>query len=233
MKRTRTSQKIRNKSGRTAKNRSTSWRNKVRNTCWRSPTDERNLTGRFAGPRKNDPVAMNNPKHMRQRCRAIRVVPATPPRRSMRTSPAAASSSTEPRKKFIPTGTPSLGAPGLRIFSTPENQSRRPSAKGISSATQSNLFVVPSVPRAVSHAVNHIKRKNAPADIAWFMLLDGQACSARCHRQHGHNKHFSSHDVPAGTFSERQRGGTRCQAQRPAANVNSQNWRHSSPPRLA
>ena len=154
MKRTRTSQKIRNKSGRTAKNTSTSWRNKVRNTCWRSPTDERNLSGRFAGPRKNDPVAINNPKHMRQRCRAIRVVPETPPRRSMRTSPAAASSITEPRKRFIPAGTPSLDGPELLIFSIPASQFRTPTAKGISTTTQPNLFAPPFVCRAVHHAVS-------------------------------------------------------------------------------
>src|SRR5882724_12844511 len=81
--------------------------NKAEGRYFPSPTVENNRSGRFEGPRKKEPDAMNRPKHMRQRCRAMRLAPKTPPRTSMRTSPAAASSITEPMKKDIPTGTPS------------------------------------------------------------------------------------------------------------------------------
>ena len=64
-----------------------------------SPIAESNLNGRFEGPRKKDPAAMNSPKHMRQRCRAMRFVPRTPPLTSMRTSPTAANRHTEPMNK--------------------------------------------------------------------------------------------------------------------------------------
>ena len=53
-------------------------------------------------PRNKDPEAINSPKHIRQRWRAIRCTPKRPPRTSMRTSLAAESRATEPRKKNIP-----------------------------------------------------------------------------------------------------------------------------------
>src|SRR5207249_7225382 len=53
--------------------------------CFPSPTSESNLSGRLDGPRKKDPAAMNSPKHMRQRCRAMRFAPRTPPPTNMRT----------------------------------------------------------------------------------------------------------------------------------------------------
>src|SRR6266481_8075536 len=62
--------------------------NKAGDRCCPSPTVESNLNGRLEGPRKKDPAAMNSPKHMRQRCRAMRFAPRTPPRASMRASPA-------------------------------------------------------------------------------------------------------------------------------------------------
>lgn len=84
----------------------------------------------------------------------MRFVPEMPPRKSMRTSPVADSSITEPMKKCIPAGTPSLGGPGVRSFSSPETHVRMPRDKGISSAAQSSLLVSPSARRTVSHAVN-------------------------------------------------------------------------------
>ena len=47
-----------------------------------------------------DAAAMNSAKHMRQRWRAKRCVPAMPPRTSMRTSPTKASAATEPKIKY-------------------------------------------------------------------------------------------------------------------------------------
>src|ERR1700730_13544401 len=74
-----------------------------------SKLDPRNQAGKTCcWPRKKDPVAMKNPKDMRQRWRTMRLAPKAPPRTSMRMSPAAASSITEPRKKCIPVGTPSF-----------------------------------------------------------------------------------------------------------------------------
>jgi hypothetical protein len=49
--------------------------NRAEDKCCPSPTAESNLSGRFDGPRKKDPAAMNRPKHMRQRCRAMRLAP--------------------------------------------------------------------------------------------------------------------------------------------------------------
>jgi len=105
----------------------------------------KHLNGRFDGPRKKNPAAMNRPKHMRQRCRAMRFAPKTPPRTSMRKSPAAASSITEPMKKLIPTGTPSCELAPLRTTFRPFIQVRIPSAKGIRSTIQSKRLVSPSL----------------------------------------------------------------------------------------
>lgn len=80
-------------------------------------------------------------------------MPKTPPRRSMRTSPEAARSITEPMKKFIPTGTPSIDSTCLRNACIPEIKVRVPRVKGIRSAAQSKVLVWPSLRRAVSHAV--------------------------------------------------------------------------------
>ena len=102
---------------------------------------------------KNDPAAMNSPKHIRQRCRAMRFTPKTPPRRSTRTSPAAASRQMEPMKKLIPTGTPFCEVAPLRSTSIPFAQVKMPSVRGISSATQSIRLVSPSLRLAVSHPV--------------------------------------------------------------------------------
>jgi hypothetical protein len=49
---------------------------------------------------------MNNPKLIRQACRPIRRDSVTPPRASIRTSPAAASNTTDPRKNDMAAGTP-------------------------------------------------------------------------------------------------------------------------------
>src|SRR6267378_192906 len=153
VKRTRTSQKISKISGSRVRIKYKVVLNKAGGRYFPIPTVESNLSGRFEGPRKKDPDAMNNPKHMRQRCRAMRFAPETPPRTSMRTSPAAASSITEPMKKLIPTGTPSCELAPLRTTLRPFIQVRIPSAKGISSATQSRRLVSPSLRLAVSHAV--------------------------------------------------------------------------------
>ncbi|HEX8837018.1 MAG TPA: hypothetical protein VF748_08785, partial [Candidatus Acidoferrum sp.] len=66
------SQKISKISGRTLKNRYKPVLNIAGDRCRPSPTEDSNLSGRFDGPRKKDPAAMNSPKHMRQRCRAMR-----------------------------------------------------------------------------------------------------------------------------------------------------------------
>src|SRR3989442_4276687 len=95
VKRTRTSQKISKISGSMVRIKYKVVLNKAGDRCCPRPTVESNLSGRFEGPRKKDPAAMNSPKHMRQRCRAMRFVPKTPPRTNMRTSPAAASSITD------------------------------------------------------------------------------------------------------------------------------------------
>src|SRR6266481_2296187 len=153
VKRTRTTQKISKISGRMLRIKYKLVLNKAGERCRPSPTVESNLNGRFEGPRKKDPAAMNSPKHMRQRCRAMRFAPRTPPRASMRTSPAAASRHTEPMKKIIPTGTPSCELAPLRTTLTPVIQLRMPFARGISSATQSKRLVSPSLRLAVSHAV--------------------------------------------------------------------------------
>ena len=82
---TRTSQKIINISGRMLRRKSMPvLRNKAGNICWRA--------------KNMDDAAMNNAKHMRQRCRAIRRIPETLPRASMRMSLATDSKATEPRK---------------------------------------------------------------------------------------------------------------------------------------
>ena len=117
------------------------------------PTVESNLSGRFDPPKKKDPAAINSPKHMRQRCRVMRFAPKTPPRISMRTSPAAASRHTEPKKSIIPTGTPPSELCPLRRTLTPVIQRRMPLPRGINSQTQSQRLVSPSRRRAVSQAV--------------------------------------------------------------------------------
>jgi hypothetical protein len=77
--RTRTSQKISKISGSTVRIKYKVVPNRAGDRCCPSPTAESNLNGRFESPRKNDPAAMNRPKHMRQRCRAMRFAPKTPP----------------------------------------------------------------------------------------------------------------------------------------------------------
>src|SRR6266852_9223372 len=72
VKRTRTSQKISKISGSTVRIKYKVVLNKAGDRCCPSPTVESSLSGRFEGPRKKDPAAMNSPKHMRQRCRAMR-----------------------------------------------------------------------------------------------------------------------------------------------------------------
>jgi len=145
VKRTRTSQRISKISGRMLRIKYKVVLNKAGDRCCPIPTAESNLSGRFDGPRKKDPAAMNRPKHMRQRCRAMRFAPKTPPRTSMRKSPAAASSITEPMKKLIPTGTPSCELAPLRTTFRPFIQVRIPSAKGIRSTIQSKRLVSPSL----------------------------------------------------------------------------------------
>src|SRR5258707_7946146 len=114
VKRTRMSQKIIKISGSRVSTKYKVVLNKAGDRYFPSPTVESNLSGRFDPPKKKDPAAINSPKHMRQRCRAMRFAPKTPPRTSMRTSPAAASRHTEPMKKTIPTGTPSCELAPLR-----------------------------------------------------------------------------------------------------------------------
>src|SRR6202044_1157582 len=91
-KRTRISQKISKINGRMVRIKYNVVLNKAGDKCCPIPTVVSNLSGRFDGPRKKDPDAMNKPKHMRHRCRAMRCVPKTPPRNTMRMSPVAASS---------------------------------------------------------------------------------------------------------------------------------------------
>src|SRR5258707_6668855 len=136
VKRTRTSQKISKISGRMVRTKYKVVLNKAGDRYFPSPTVESNLSGRFDPPKKKDPAAINSPKHMRQRCRAIRFAPKTPPRTSMRTSPAAASRHTEPMQSIIPTGTPSCELAPLRRTLRPSIQLKIPIAKGISSETQ-------------------------------------------------------------------------------------------------
>src|SRR6266571_9318973 len=104
-------------------------------------------------PRKKDPVATKRPKHMRQRWRTMRLARKTPPRTSMRMSPAAASTITDPMKKCIPTGIPSVDLAWTYTTCRPEIQRPIPTSKGIRSAPQSKRLVSPSPRLAVSHAV--------------------------------------------------------------------------------
>src|SRR5215469_16855890 len=69
VKRTRTSQKIKMTSGSMVRTKYKPVLNKAGDRCCPIPTDESNLSGRFEGPRKKDPAAINSPKHMRQRWR--------------------------------------------------------------------------------------------------------------------------------------------------------------------
>src|SRR5437660_736126 len=102
------SQKISKISGRIVRTKYKVVLNKAGDRYFPIPTVESNLSGRFDPPKKKDPDAMNSPKHMRQRCREMRLTPATPPLTSMRTSPAAASRHTEPMKRTIRTATPGI-----------------------------------------------------------------------------------------------------------------------------
>ena len=153
VKRIRIIQKINKISGSTVRTRYRGVLNKVGDRCCPIPTAESNLIGRFAPPRKKDPAAINSPKHIRQRCRVIRWVSKRPTRKSMRMSPAAASSITEPMKKVIPTGTPFCELAPIRTTLIPFSQVRIPSTNGIKSTTQSNQPVSPFLRLAVSHAV--------------------------------------------------------------------------------
>ena len=74
-KRTRASQKINSRSGSTVSVKYNPVLKKTGDRCLPSPTSESNLNGRLEGPRKKDPAAMNSPKHIRQRCRAMRCAP--------------------------------------------------------------------------------------------------------------------------------------------------------------
>src|SRR5215831_2822764 len=69
VKRTRTSQKIKMTSGSMVRIKYKLVLNKAGERYCPIPTDESNLRGRFEGPKKKDPAAMNSPKHMRQRWR--------------------------------------------------------------------------------------------------------------------------------------------------------------------
>src|SRR5215472_18629127 len=98
VKRTRQSQKISRTSGSMLRTKYKSVLNRARGRCWLIPSAETNLSGRFEGPKKNDPAAINSPKHIRQRCRATRFALRTPRFKSMRMSPMAASRHTDPMK---------------------------------------------------------------------------------------------------------------------------------------
>jgi len=67
VKRTRINQKIIKISGSKLRNKYKPVLNKVGDRCCPIPTAVSNRRGRFNGPRKKDPAAMNSPKHMRQR----------------------------------------------------------------------------------------------------------------------------------------------------------------------
>src|SRR5260370_25082161 len=103
VKRTRTSQKISKISGSMVRTKYKVVLNKAGDRYFPTPTVESNLSGRFDPPKKKDPDAMNSPKHMRQRCREMRLTPSTPPRTSMRTSADAARTHTQPTNIILPT----------------------------------------------------------------------------------------------------------------------------------
>src|SRR5258708_27377338 len=122
--------------------------------------------------RKMDAEAINQAKHMRQRCRAMRCVPETPPRTSMRTSPARARSATEPMKKYGPAGYPYFNPVLLRIawkahvnsVATTANTSRR--------AAQSKLLIFSFLRFVVIHAVAIKENVNlTPSTLAdWYFM---------------------------------------------------------------
>src|SRR5881275_743533 len=90
---------------------------------------ERNGSGRILATRsrieKNDPAAMNRPKHMRQRCRLSFAAPRGAPNRMMRRSPTKASAQIVAKKNSIAAGTPLImkcGCPmagGVRAMGRP------------------------------------------------------------------------------------------------------------------
>ena len=63
VRRTRTSQKISKISGSTVRTKYKVVLNKAGDGYFPSPTVESNLSGRFDPPKKNDPAAINSPKH--------------------------------------------------------------------------------------------------------------------------------------------------------------------------
>ena len=109
----------------------------------------------FCCPRKKDPVAIKNEKHIRQRCRTMRLAPDTP-RKSMRRSPAAASSATEPRKKNIPNipgGTPLNDLVGFFAAAIPFMNRTIPNANANKRAPHSITLESPFRRLAVNHPV--------------------------------------------------------------------------------
>src|SRR5688572_16239604 len=114
-------------------------------------------------PRKKEPVAIKNEKHMRQRWRLIRCVPETP-RTSIRRSPAAASKATEPRKKIIPTGTPGFGAtPPVTSLPT-WTMMRTPIASAKRNAPQSKILV--------SRSEEHTSELQSQSNLVCRLLLE-------------------------------------------------------------
>jgi hypothetical protein len=117
---------------------------------------------------------MNSPKHIRDRWRSTLLAPKTPPRTSMRRSPAPTSSMTVPMKKLMPTGTPFSEVAPLRKTRMPFIHVRTPSATGITSAAQSRTCWFPR-PQACSQPrrQNQIEGQNARAYVAGLVLQDG------------------------------------------------------------
>src|SRR5262249_56193245 len=103
--------------------------------------------------KKNDQSAKTTPKHLHHRVRPGHFPRKPPPLSSIRTSPAAASKHTLPRKKCIPAGTPFFSPVPPRNASTPAIQPRIPITSGIAIAAQSQRLVSPSLRLAVSPTV--------------------------------------------------------------------------------
>ena len=106
-----------------------------------------------ARARNMDAAAMNQAKHIRQRCRAIRCLPNMPLRTNLRTSPAAAISATVPRKMYGPGGYSYFIPVGLFAASIANVTVTTPSARTIRRAPQSKIPVPLSLRLAVIQAV--------------------------------------------------------------------------------
>ncbi len=149
-------------------------------------------------PRKKEPVAMKNPKHMRQRRRLMRGLPETPPRASMRMSPAAAQSRTVAIKKHIAVG---AFLSGWWIVQTPIAMM----AAAPPDANEECGDVKPSNATATagqSSRGDHVEGKNAADHVAVLRFEDRKTDAARCQGQHREREDVSGGAMQTTAFAD-------------------------------